>query len=255
MAVKIIARCVFACIILWGVSCCAIRTERMSNKGQERIVYQVNKLTEPMAVDGNWNKVQWQKVEPLEINNYMGERPRHLPKAQAKLLYDDKNIYVIFRVEDQYVRAVARETHGPVWEDSCVEFFFTPDGNVENGYFNLEANCGGTILFHCKNNSNQKDEFVKISDCEQMKIAHSLPKIVDPEITDPITWTLEYRLPFEVIEKYWPITKPVPGNIWRANFYKCADKTSHPHWLTWSVVDFPKPKFHLPEFFGVLEFK
>jgi len=38
-----------------------------------------------------------------------------------------------------------------------------------------------------------------------------------------------------------------------ANFYKCADKLQHPHWLNWSPVDFPKPNFHLPQSFGVLE--
>jgi hypothetical protein len=51
------------------------------------------------------------------------------------------------------------------------------------------------------------------------------------------------------------VEKPGPGVTWRANFYKCADKTSHPHWLTWAPVNYPKPKFHLPEYFGRIEFE
>lgn len=51
------------------------------------------------------------------------------------------------------------------------------------------------------------------------------------------------------------VDKPAPGTRWRANFYKCADKTSHPHWLTWAPVDYPKPKFHLSGFLGWIEFK
>jgi hypothetical protein len=51
------------------------------------------------------------------------------------------------------------------------------------------------------------------------------------------------------------VEKPGPGVTWRANFYKCADKTSHPHWLTWAHVNYPKPKFHLPEYFGRIEFE
>jgi hypothetical protein len=47
---------------------------------------------------------------------------------------------------------------------------------------------------------------------------------------------------------------PAPGVRWRANFYKCAEHNSHPHWLMWAPIDFPKPNFHLPEFFGTLEF-
>ena len=59
----------------------------------------------------------------------------------------------------------------------------------------------------------------------------------------------------DILEKYAQVTHPQPGGIWRANFYKCADKTSHPHWLTWSVVDKPRPDFHVPQFFGILEFE
>ena len=93
------------------------------------------------------------------------------------------------------------------------------------------------------------------SDYGKMTIAHSLPKIVDPEITEPVTWTVEYRIPIEIVKKHCPTTSPATGVTWRANFYKCADDSSHPHWLTWSPVDFPKPQFHLPEFFGVLKFE
>ena len=51
------------------------------------------------------------------------------------------------------------------------------------------------------------------------------------------------------------VEKPGTGVSWRANFYKCADKTSHPHWLTWAEIDYPNPKFHLPDFFGRLDFE
>ena len=38
----------------------------------------------------------------------------------------------------------------------------------------------------------------------------------------------------------------------RANFYKCGDKTAHPHYLSWSPIHTEKPDFHRPEFFGEL---
>jgi len=59
---------------------------------------------------------------------------------------------------------------------------------------------------------------------------------------------------FEILEKYHDLTPPVAGTIWRSNFYKCADESSHPHWLTWAPINFPRPSFHIPEFFGTLEF-
>lgn len=219
-----------------------------------RKVYQVHKLTMPMPIDADWKKPQWRRVEPLNISLYMGDRPEHVPRTQAKLLYDEENIYVIFRVEDRYVKALAAEPHGRVWEDSCVEFFFTPGTDVADGYFNLETNCGGTILCRHQRLPQGEPRFLDLTDVEKIEIAHSLPKVVDPEIIRPITWTLEYRFPIEVLNKYASVAPPKPGAKWRANFYKCADKTSHPHWLTWSFVDRPEPAFHVPEFFGALEF-
>ena len=35
-----------------------------------------------------------------------------------------------------------------------------------------------------------------------------------------------------------------------ANFYKCADLTSTPHFLSWAPIDTPEPDFHRPEFFA-----
>ena len=93
------------------------------------------------------------------------------------------------------------------------------------------------------------------SDCEKIEIYHSLPDTVDPEKTDPVTWYLSYRLPLAVLRKYCSIDEPRPGAQWRANFYKCADETSHPHWLTWSPVNRPEPDFHLPQFFGIVAFE
>ena len=93
------------------------------------------------------------------------------------------------------------------------------------------------------------------ADCDKIEIFHSEPKIIDLEKQGPTTWIVEYKVPVEVLEKYASVTRPAPGVTWRANFYKCADLTSKPHWLTWSVVDKPEPDFHVPEFFGTLVFK
>ena len=48
--------------------------------------------------------------------------------------------------------------------------------------------------------------------------------------------------------------KALKGKTIRANFYKCGDKLTVPHYLTWSTVGTPKPDFHRPEFFGMVRF-
>ncbi len=216
--------------------------------------YQIKKLDEPLVINGVWEKPQWQKVKAIRIGHFMGGKPEHLPKTEVKMLYDDERIYVIFRVEDKYVRSVAVESNSSVWKDSCVEFFFTPGNDVSEGYFNLETNCGGTILCGHRTSRNQNIKMVSSEDINFITIAGSLPRIIDTEIVKPVTWTLEYSVPISLLEKYANIEKPSPGVFWLANFYKCGDYTSHPHWLTWSYVASDKPDFHRPDCFGVLEF-
>jgi len=197
----------------------------------------------------------WSEIAPLCIDQVAGEHPAHFPSVQSKLAYDAAALYVIFQVADRYVRAVANHYQDQVFLDSCVELFFTPGEDISQGYFNLEVNCGGTALFHHQKGRNLDDLPVSRADFEQVEIAHTLPKIVNPEIAEAITWVVEYRLPFAILSTYAHIDTPGPAVRWRANLYKCADGCSHPHWLTWSPVILPVPDFHRPEFFGHLMFE
>ena len=203
----------------------------------------------------DWNRPPWRAIKPERLRHHMGDKPVHFPETEFKIAYDDAAVSVMFRVEDRYVRALAAGHQESVCADSCVEFFFTPGPDVTKGYFNLEMNCGGTLLFHFNAAPRRGTVEIPVADCEKIVKTHSLPAIVDPEITESVTWTVGYSIPLALLSRYGPVTTPGPQALWRANFYKCADKTSHPHWLTWAPVDDPKPNFHLPRCFGVLEFQ
>ena len=205
--------------------------------------------------DAVWDRSPWKEIPFQQLQNYMGKKPDHFPRAEVKIAYDEMAIYVMFQVADRYVRAVAVAHQDNVWEDSCVEFFFTPNSDVSTGYFNLEINCGGILLFHFQPGLGKSRIVLPKKDCNKIKVAHSLPRIVEPEIKEPVTWTVAYSIPLALLKRYCPVIFPGPGVEWRANFYKCGDKTSHPHWLTWSLVDSPRPNFHLPLSFGILEFQ
>jgi hypothetical protein len=218
-------------------------------------VYSVSKLTKSISIDGRWDKSLWKDVKAVEISRYMGNKPGFFPVAMAKILYSDENLYVIFHVNDRYVRCLTKDCNGPVWEDACVEFFFSPDTAFSERYFNLEINCGGTPLMHY--NVLAKKDFTDVAadDIKMIEIAHTLPQTIDPEMKEPVSWTVEYRIPLALLEKYAPVTHPEKGVTWRANFYKIAENNSNPHYLTWSFVDNRIPDFHLPAFFGSLTFE
>lgn len=224
------------------------------NFKSEPMKYNIARIENGSAVNKDWNESHWKSIKPLQVSNYMGEKPEHFPETAAKIAYNDEAIYVLFKVEDRYVRSVYTEHQDPVYKDSCVEFFFTPGTDVSAGYFNLEMNCSGTMLFHHQIIPRQDAVSIHENDIQQIEVRTSLPSVVEPEIKEELTWTVGYRIPFSILKKYHVFDDPVPGTIWRANFYKCGDETSHPHWLTWAPIDLPEPDFHRPEFFGEIIF-
>lgn len=206
---------------------------------------------------GLWRGPAWQKVPFLEIAHFRPESSDHRPAARAKLLYSMEGLYGLFRVQDRYIRCVHRRFQDPVYKDSCVEFFVQP--LADKGYFNFEFNCGGTLLTsYIEDPARTKSGFKTFrrltkQEGRQVLIYHSLPRVIEPEWEEETTWYLEFYIPLTLLEKYTGPVDISPGVVWRANFFKCADQTSHPHWAAWSAVD--DLNFHLPQCFGDIEFK
>ena len=145
-------------------------------------VYEVTRLDQSMLIDGDWNKPQWHKALTIQTENIMGSIPGFIPEVKARMMYDNENLYVTFLVKDRYVRCITNEINGPVWEDACVDFFFSPDTGYPQRYFNLEINCGGTALMHYYTIPGEEIRMLEPRDIEKIEIAHSLPRKIDPEI-------------------------------------------------------------------------
>ena len=225
-----------------------------SNEKTEKMIYKVSPISEVSGFSNEWEDPAWKEIQYASINNYMGDKPDHFPETRVKVAYDENAICVKFKVNDRYLKAIHTNHQDPVYKDSCVEFFFTPGEDVSEGYFNLEMNCIGTMLFHHQKIPRKDAVSIEKSDIDQVQVITSLTGPIDPEKEEEVTWLVSYKIPFSVLKNYHNFDNPRPGTVWRANFYKCGDDTSHPHWLTWAPIDNPTPDFHRPEFFGELHF-
>lgn len=208
-------------------------------------------------MQGAWNGPTWQQADILEIAHFRPESSSHRPQTYARLLYDEDGLFGIFLVKDRYVRCVHTGYLDAVYKDSCVEFFVQP--KADRGYFNFEFNCGGSLLcYYIVDPTRVAGGFKDFTplpeeDGKQVARYHSMPQIVEPEIIVPTEWILEFFIPFALLEKYVGPLGRVCGQQWRANFYKCADETSHPHWASWAPID--ELNFHLPRCFGTIRFE
>lgn len=163
--------------------------------------------------------------------------------------HDGTSIYLFYRVEEPEVRAVNTGFNSPVWEDSCVEFFLSVDGN--DHYYNFEINAIGTVLGGYGKDRHQR---IRLSDSPLSKVqtTPSLGRNPFESIEEPTIWSMKVVIPLEVLQ--FTKIENLSGVDGHANFYKCGDKLKHPHYLSWKPVLTPSPDFHTPRFFGQLSF-
>lgn len=153
-------------------------------------------------------------------------------------------LVVDFRVSGLDLRARNTADNGRQWEDSCVEVFIQdPDGAP---YYNFEINALGKVLA-CSGPERHNRTPRPAEEMEQ--ILRFTQMEGGPLEQEGIhTWRVGVVIPFRLLGIN---PERLPRSI-KANFYKCGDKTAHPHFLSWSPVETPKPDFHRPEFFGEL---
>ena len=185
-----------------------------------------------------------QELQANPIANVNWDEYPYAPEVSFKMAYSDKAVAILFEVKEDHVRAEAMENNGPVWQDSCVEFFVMgPDGEH---YTNFEMNCAGTMLAARRTSRHDPASFTP-EQFAQIRRITSLPhKPIDSKGEGQSWWAMEV-IPFEAFgysEK--------PASL-RANLYKCGDKCDQPHFLSWSPIDLPQPDFHCPKFFGTIE--
>lgn len=185
-------------------------------------------------------------MQAFEIREY-GWQPADSwrPTTRVTLEREPDAVHLKFEVQDQFVLGRTQEFNGRVWEDSCVEFFFNPHDTDCPYYFNIEVNIAGGILFNRQTGRMQNTTILPASVVDLMDLKVTPGVLIQPESTEPCTWTASYRIPFSILREFGEIDT----NTWQGNFYKCAEANSHPHWGSWAPIDLPEPYFHSPQFF------
>jgi hypothetical protein len=167
------------------------------------------------------------------------------PDVRFSILHNDTCMFLQFRVHEKSIRATVNKINGPVWEDSCVEFFIAFDSQ---SYYNVEFNCIGTALVGFRraneNSSRLNEELIR---------RIRTKTILSQEEKHGFSWELTAAIPVYLFEHH-PATR-LHNMEFHGNFYKCGDALPEPHFLAWSNIEAPAPNFHLPNFFGKLIFE
>lgn len=168
------------------------------------------------------------------------------PKVVFKIAYSKSALLLNFEVAEKALRVNNFASNQPVYEDSCVEFFISFS---DQHYYNLEFNAIGVgLVGYGKKNKNTRKR-LSAKRIEQIKTFSTISK---HDGDKNVNWNLMLYIPLELFEEENIST--LGNTTFTANFYKCGDLLPDPHYLSWSPIEADEPNFHLPEYFGEVNF-
>lgn len=191
--------------------------------------------------------IEWHE---LSFHNWADRFP-YKPAVRFRIAHTGSHLLLHYDVSEESIRAEATADDGPVWEDSCCEFFFQPDTEKPT-YYNIECNCAGTLLVRC-GDEREGREHAPGDVLQAVGRWSSLGRQQRPLTEGHCHWQLALLIPVGTFYRHQLET--LCGLSARCNLYKCGDRLIHPHFLSWKVVGTPKPDFHRQDFFGPCHFE
>ena len=165
------------------------------------------------------------------------------PIAAFDIARTDTNLYIRYFVKGNEIKATYDIDNSPVHKDSCVEFFMKKE--EDHNYMNFEFNCIGT----CDAARRQSREIKKSLTTDEYAMIRryaSLETKPFEKKSGVFAWELVVSIPFTLMGLQ---PQNLPEKI-LGNFYKCADDTDTPHFVSWNPIPLEQPDFHCPQFFG-----
>lgn len=183
----------------------------------------------------------WNQIPVFPIDQVLWEPDTGI-RAEGQLCHDTDNLYVHLRAQEKDIRAENTEPMSPVYEDSCLEFFFQRE--QDRNYFNFEINPNGCLNVQIGPEKGDRISLVRVDAADYFDIR--------ADYTED-GWEVFYRIPLKFLQTFYQ-DFDFSGDL-MANAYKCGNKTVHKHYIAWQPVLSEKPNFHRPEYFGRMHFE
>ncbi|MCC6589021.1 MAG: c-type cytochrome [Bryobacterales bacterium] len=209
--------------------------------------YKIHRAASPITIDAKLDEPAWQSAPPTSgfIFNWFSSGDKE--PTEAKLLWDDRNLYVSWRVTDRHISAYETRRNGPVSKDDCVEIFISPNPNKVANYYTFEINAIGTMLNRARTDWYTGGAFWDPEGVEYRTSFHGRPS--KDESPDDREWIVEMAVPLRNFSRDAAHTPPQEGDEWRLNLMRTGGKTNGQQ-STWSPIRGEKRSFHTPENFG-----
>lgn len=185
----------------------------------------------------DWSKVPCGKIDCF---NWESDTVCYRPNTVFQMcLVENEGFFVKMETDETALRCECRKRDDPCWEDSCMEFFIKPFADDER-YMNFEMTPNGVYLCAVgKDRDNRKPLALLTEHAPEVKAQKH-----------ENGWSLALKVSCELIEAVYGKTFKAEAGTYNGNFYKCGDKTDHPHYGSFSKMGTLPPGFHNPDLFA-----
>lgn len=218
--------------------------------------YECRRASTPILVDGKLDDAMWRQAPwTSDFVDIEGDRkPRPKYRTRAKMLWDDRYLYIAAELEEPDVKATLTEHDSVIFKDNDFEVFLKPRQDTPS-YFEFEINAlnTGWDLFLPKpyKEGGQADNSWEI---DGLKTAVNVQGTLNKPDDKDRGWTVEMAIPLRSFASKQPVPLPKAGTVWRINFSRVqwtAGKPNEDNWV-WSpqgLID-----MHVPQRWGYLHF-
>jgi len=213
--------------------------------------YIATKIAKPVKVDGKLDEPAWKaaKSTGLFVDSASGNAGG--VSTEAKVLWDDKNIYIGFENVDSDVWSDLTKRDDKLWTEEAVEVMIDADHNGKT-YVELQVAPNGTIfdtyLPTYRKYEDSIDPKAKIySWSSKLKAAVKVDGTLNKRDDQDKGWTVEMALPLadaNGLDKPGVKMPPSIGDMWRVNMFRLDSPKGKPQvavaWSAPMVGDFHK---------------
>ena len=189
--------------------------------------YLVHKTPKPIKADGKLDEPAW-KTAPYAgtFVDTMSGGPASI-KTDAKMLWDDQNLYIAFENVDSDVMATLNKRDDKLWTEEADEVMIDADGNGKT-YIELQVAPNGNIfdtyLPTWRKYEDSIDPKRKLYDWNsKMKVGIKVDGTLNKHEDQDKGWTAELAIPLADVNGLsatGPKIPPALGDTWRLNMYR-----------------------------------
>jgi hypothetical protein len=187
--------------------------------------YVVHRAQGPIQIDGVLAESAWDRAEKAGPFLRSLDGKPCTAATEARLLWDDENLYVAFLSEDPNVAGAFFKDDEKLYTSNVVELFLNPSGDAARGYDEIEV-APTNALFDASFVGGPRQGMDLSWSSHARHAVHVDGTLNDPSDVDR-GWTVELAIPFAALTGM-PRPRPVRGDRWKFNLYRLRQGPGQP---------------------------